>query len=137
MLIREELMRLKTAPRDLRKFGCRVGGVFLLLGLWFALRNKPWHAWFWIPGAALVGLGAVAPKTLKHVYIAWMASAFLLGFVVSNVLLTIFFYLVLTPVGLFARLIGKDFLERKWTGASSYWRPAARRGEPADLERQF
>jgi hypothetical protein len=68
-----------------------------------------------------------------------MALAFLLGFVVSTVFLTVFFYLVVTPVGLIARLSGKDFLERKWSNAPSYWlvRPASAAKPPAEYERQF
>jgi uncharacterized BrkB/YihY/UPF0761 family membrane protein len=137
-LIREELKHLKTEPRDLRKFGLMVGAVFLLLGLWFLFRHKPWHAWFWVPGALLIGLGAVAPKALKQVYLGWMCLAFVLGFFVSTLLLTLFYYLVVTPIGLGARLFGKDFLERKWSDAPSYWRlRTAGAKQPAEYEQQF
>lgn len=120
-VIREELKHLKTEPRDLRKFGLMVGGVFVALGLWFVFRHKPWHAWFWAPGALLMGFGVVLPATLKRVYLGWMALAFALGLVVSTLLLTLFYYLVVTPIGLAARLCGKDFLERRFTRAPSYW----------------
>jgi len=138
-VIREELKHLKTGPRDLRKFGLMVGGVLLLLGMWFVFRHKPWHPWFWVPGTILVVAGTVAPKALKHVYLAWMTLAFVLGFVVSTVLLTVFFYVVVTPVGLMARIFGKDFLERKWSRAPSYWlmRPASQPKEPSEYEQQF
>jgi hypothetical protein len=139
-LIREELKHLKTEPRDLRKFGLMVGGVFLALGLWFVFRHKPWHAWFWGPGCALVLLGALAPRALKQVYVGWMALAFTLGLVVSTVLLTVFFYVVVTPIGLAARLFGKDFLGRKWrSGGGSHWilRPASGPKPPAEYEQQF
>ena len=138
-VIREELRHLKTGPRDLRKFGLTVGGVFLLLGMWFVLRHKPWHPWFWVSGIILCAAGTVAPKALKHVYIAWMTLAFVLGFFVSTVLLTVFFYLVVTPVGLVARIFGKDFLERKWSSAPSYWlmRAASQPKQPSEYEQQF
>src|SRR5881397_3046119 len=112
-VIREELKHLKTEPRELRKFGLMVGGVLLLLGFWFVFRHKPWHAWSWTPGALLLLLGILAPRVLKHIYLGWMTLAFVLGFIVSTILLTIFFYVVVTPIGLVARLCGKDFLERK------------------------
>jgi hypothetical protein len=138
-LVREELKNLKREPRDLRKFGLMVGGVFLVLGLWFLFRHKPWHAWFWLPGSLLVLFGAMAPRALKHIYTGWMAFAFSLGMVVSAVLLTLFFYLVVTPIGLVARLFGKDFLARKRCNASSYWlrRPGSGPKQPAQYERQF
>lgn len=138
-MLREELKHLRTEPRDLRKFGLMVGGVFALLGLWFLWRHKPWHGWFWIPGALLIVFGAVAPKTLRHIYRAWMGMALVLGLIVSTVLLTVFYYVVVTPIGLAARLAGKDFLERKWSNASSYWqlRPAAQPKAPSEYEQQF
>jgi hypothetical protein len=138
-MIREELKHLKTEPRDLRKFGLMVGGVFLLLGLWFVFRHKPWHGWFWVPGAVLITLGAIIPKALKHVYIAWMSLALVLGLIVSTLLLTLFYYLVVTPIGLAARLCGKDFLARKYSSAPSYWLVRAASGpkQPAEYEQQF
>ena len=138
-MIREELKQLRTEPRDLRKFGLLVGGVFAVLGLWFVFRHKPWHAWFWVPGALLIVTGLAAPQALRRIYILWMGLAFFLGLIVSTVLLAVFFYVVVTPIGLAARIAGKDFLERGWSSAPSYWklRPAGA-AKPADeYERQF
>jgi hypothetical protein len=122
-MLREEIKALqKATPRDLRKFGLVVGGVFLGLGLFFLLRHKPWWPWFVWPGAPLVVLGAILPRTLKWVYVAWMTLALFLGVVVSTILLTLFFFVVVTPIGLIARLVGKDFLSQKLEpAAASYW----------------
>jgi uncharacterized BrkB/YihY/UPF0761 family membrane protein len=139
-MIREELKQLSTTPRDLRKFGLLVGGVFAAIGVWFLLRHKPAGPWFVAPGALLMLLGLAVPKTLKAVYLGWMAMAITLGIVVSTVLLTFFYFLVITPIGLAARLLGKDFLSRKLDrGAKSYWLPRDRSvpRKPADYEQQF
>src|SRR5690242_5390567 len=112
-MFKEELKRLQTGPRELRKFGLLVGGVFCLLALWSLWRGKAHWIWFLIPGVPLVVLGAVFPAVLRRVYIGWMALAFVLGLVMSTILLTVFFYLVVTPIALCARLAGKDFLSRK------------------------
>ncbi len=53
--------------------------------------------------APLVAFGLVLPKALKPVYVGWMALALALGFVVSHVILTAFFFLVIIPIGLAAR----------------------------------
>lgn len=138
-MIREELKHLKTEPHDLRKFALLVGGVFLLLGSWFLFRHKPWSPWLLTPGLLLVGLGLIAPRSLQQVYLGWMAMAFALGLVVSTLLLTLFYYLLVTPIALLARLLGKDFLGLRWSpSARSYWLP--RKGglrPPADYEQQF
>src|SRR5438874_12854631 len=111
-MIRDEIKNLKSSPGDLRKFGLTVGSVFLLLGLWFAWRGKSIFPWLLAPGAGLLLLGAAVPRALKSVYIGWMTFALVLGLIVSTTLLTLFYYLVLTPIGLIARLAGKDFLNR-------------------------
>jgi hypothetical protein len=139
-MIREELKHLVTGPRELRKFGFTVGGVFLLLSLWFLYRHKPFWPWLAAPGVVLVLCGAVHAKAIKYIFIGWMAMAFGLGLIVSTVLLTLFFYLIVTPIGLSARLLGKDFLSQKLQpSARSYWisRLPEQAKNATDYERQY
>jgi hypothetical protein len=137
--IREDIKQLKTSDRDLRKFGLLVGAVFAGLGVLFLWRYKTYYPYFLGPGLGLVLLGAILPRTLKWVYIGWMSIAFVLGFVMAHVILTLLFYLVLTPIGLVARLCGQDFLSLKLNRtAKSYWIPRDPKPKsPADYERQF
>ena len=139
MNIRDDIKQLKTDDRDLRKFGLMVGGVFAVLGLLFLLRHKGHWPYFLWPGSALVLFGAILPRALKWVYIAWMSLAFVLALVMAHVILTLFFFLVITPTGLIARLTGKDFLSLKLDRAApSYWIPREPKPKtPADYERQF
>jgi len=139
MNIREDIRQLKTGDRDLRKFGIMVGGVFAVLGLLVLWRHKAFYPYLLWPGVALVVFGAVLPRALKWLYIAWMSLAFVLGFVMAHVILTLFFFLILTPVGLVARAFGQDFLRLKLERqGSSYWIPREKRDKsPAEYERQF
>jgi len=139
MSIYADLRKLKTGDRDLRKFGLTVGGVFVLLGLLLLLRHRSSYPFFLAAGAGLTAFGVIWPRALKYVYIAWMALAFTLGFVMSNVILVLFFFLVVTPIGLLARLFQKDFLARKWDKqAASYWIQRTRKMRTAgSYERQF
>ena len=139
-MIREEIKQLKTGPSELRKFGLLVGSVFLALGILFLLRHKTHYPWFLFPGIVLVIAGALLPAALRHVYIGWMSLAIVLGFIVSNVILTVFFFVVITPIAALARLAGKDFLRLKLDrNAASYWiptKPSAAKTK-AEYERQF
>jgi polyferredoxin len=113
-MLRDDIKGLqKASARDLRKFGLTVGGVFLGLGLLFYFRHKPWWPWFIGPGVPLIALGAILPRGLKWIYVAWMTLAMVLGAIVSTILLTLLFCVVVTPIGWIARLAGKDFLSRK------------------------
>lgn len=139
MNIRDDIKQLKTGDRDLRKFGLLVGGVFAVFGIIVLLRHKAHYPYFLWPGAALIAFGAILPRALKYVYLAWMSVAFVLGFVVSHLILGLFFFLVITPIGWAARLSGKDFLSLKLDRpAKSYWIPRDRKAKPAaDYEKQF
>lgn len=139
MTIREDIKHLKTSDRDLRKFGLMVGGVFAVLGLLFLWRHKAYYPYFLWPGAVLVLFGAILPRALKWIYLAWMSVAFVLGFVMAHVILTLLFFLVITPIGLVARLVGNDFLSLKLDrAAKSYWIPrGSKTKSAAHYERQF
>lgn len=139
-LISEHIQGLKTGWRDLRKFGLLVGGVFALLAVWSAWRGKPAFPYCLSAAVPLLVLGLVWPRALKWVYIPWMTLGFVVGLVVSTILLTIFFYLVVSPIGLLARAMGKDFLSRTLDPqAKSYWVQRVRRGpkQRQEYEQQF
>jgi Saxitoxin biosynthesis operon protein SxtJ len=139
MSIRADLEKLKTGASELRKFGLVVGSVFVAIGVLFLLRHKPAYPLFLGFGSTLILFGASWPRALKWIYLAWMALAFTLGFVMSNVILTVFFFLLVTPIGVLSRLFGKDFLARKWDKQrASYWIVCAKETKIAEsYERQF
>ena len=139
-MIREEIKSLRTGERELRKFGLTVGGVFALLGCWFWWRGKTHFPCFLVPGVLLMLLGALVPRALKFIYIGWMSLAFILGIAVSTALLTLFFYLIVTPIGLISRLAGRDFLNRKFDrDATTYWirRDRSSSAQTRNYEQQF
>jgi hypothetical protein len=138
-MILDEIKQLKTGGRELRKFGLLVGGVLAVLGVLMWVRGKPHFPWLLGPGIILVAGGLIFPRSLKCVYLAWMSLAIVLGFMVSNVLLTFLFLLVITPIGLTACLFRKDFLQLQIRReAPTYWIRRQRAAQPkSDYERQF
>ena len=74
---------------------------------------------------AIGGLGIVGillPRFMRYVYLAWMVVVFPIGWLVSNLLLTMVFCLVVTPLGLVMRLTGRDPMRRALDpDRSSYW----------------
>jgi hypothetical protein len=81
--------------------------------------------------AAVVGFGAfvwlsglVSLRLTRYVYVVLVAVTLPIGFVVSLVLMSVFYFGLITPVGLVFRLIGRDVLCRKFDSkAPSYWVP--------------
>ena len=52
----------------------------------------------------------------------WMRFGFLLGSIVSPIILGIFFFLIFTPIGLILRLFGRDELRLKLSTRKSFWK---------------
>ena len=88
--------------------------------------------------AALVVAGLFVPAAARGFHNAWMRFAALLGHVNSRVLLTLMYYLVMTPYGLVSRLAGRDPLRRRGPRGGSYWveRKRTRQGRE-QFERLF
>jgi hypothetical protein len=117
-----------------KKFGLLFGLIGAAGAIYLAWTGSP-H-WPWAIGAAgfFALSGLFAPRILRPVYAVWMKLAFALGWINTRILLSLFFYLVMTPVGLFLRVMGKDLLdERIDRKARSYW--VRRDPVPFDAER--
>ena len=120
---------------DLRQFAAVVGWGFLLLGLAAALGLVFSAAPAWrnlsrigFAGGIMFMTLRLVPRLLLPVYYLWFAVGGALGLVVGNLLLTVFYYGLLTPYGLAARTIGR----RK------FFRSGWRRYQPEqDLQRYF
>lgn len=130
--VRDELHRLKRTPRDLRKFGYLVGSVFVLIALVGVFKhwNLPVILFFGIAGIYLVSSGMLFPLSLKRVYGFWMGIAFALGWLVSRLILILLFYLIITPIGVAARISGKKFIDISYPDSQkSFWITKANSGK--------
>jgi hypothetical protein len=128
---------LSTA--ELRKFGLTVGGAFAVLGAiswWRGHEVAP--RVLWTLAVLLTVPGALFPSVLRPIQRGWMAFATVLGHVNTRIILTAFFYLVLTPVGFVVRLF-RDPLDRSLTDRNeSQWiKREVQPLEPSRYERQF
>ncbi|MCK4911199.1 MAG: hypothetical protein KAR83_06140 [Thermodesulfovibrionales bacterium] len=134
-----EMRNIKSTKKELREFGLLVGGIFVLIAAFGLYHQRPWAPAVLVVGAVLVISGALLPKLLLPAHKVWMSIAVVLGAVMSRVVLTVLFFLVLTPVSLLARATGKRFLELGFKeDRTSYWVKRGQEGQaPSDSERQF
>jgi ABC-type multidrug transport system fused ATPase/permease subunit len=83
----------------------------------FALFYLLFHKnWMLVP-VGIVCIGFIIAPLGKYIHLAWMMLAKVLGWINSRILLTILFFVILTPVALLARLFGKTSI--KLTAANS------------------
>ena len=138
-MLKEEFRLIKESKKDLRKFGLSVGGVLVIIAGFLFWFEKPSTVYFAIIGAVLISTGLIYPEILKPLNKVWMGFAIVLGFIMSRVILTIFFYTILTPISLLAKLFRKKFMVLKYDkSAETYWeKRSIIHKKPIDYERQF
>ena len=118
----EEIENIKSEKSDLRKFGIIVGTVLLIIAGLLFWKEKESFQLFLTIGIVLFVTGIVIPFTLKPIYWVWMVFSTILGWFMTRVILSLLFYVVFTPIGLIARLFGKQFLDLKQNHSQqSYW----------------
>jgi hypothetical protein len=125
--------------KELRSFGLIVGGIFLCIGLWPVMwQGTSPRLWAVGVGAILSVLGAVLPNSLARIHKGWMFVGHVMGWINTRIILGLFFYGILTPMGLMARLMGKDSMHLKpmVNGDASYRVPRASRRN-AHFRQQF
>src|SRR5690349_7418224 len=122
------MLRLKENPREWQKF-VAVMGVAANLIAWLAW----WRGKIPLPIPVTVASLAVAvlfaaliqPRWFRGFYRGGMTVSFHIGQVIGKVMLTVFFFVVVMPLGLLLRLFGKDLLNmRRNPAEKSWWRPA-------------
>ncbi|MCX7876199.1 MAG: SxtJ family membrane protein [Melioribacteraceae bacterium] len=114
--VKNEIKNLDVSKKSLRKFGVTIGLIFLIVAIFFHWKNnfQYFQLIFYVIGFALVVSGIFFPDGLKNIYKIWMGFAFALGWFVSRLILIILFYFILTPIGIIAKLFGKEFLDLKF-----------------------
>jgi hypothetical protein len=113
-------------PKTLRHFGLMMGGMiaalFGLLLPWLWGGHWPW--WPWIVASFLSLFAFLKPMALQGVYRWWMLLGSMLGALNTRFILSLIFYMIITPLGLGMRLVGKDPLQRKRDSQTSYRVPS-------------
>jgi hypothetical protein len=111
-----------------RSFGLAFGGLFTVVAIYRAWRGRPDAAMaVALAGGLMLLLAFAAPRVLDAPNRVWMRVARALGWINSRILLTLLFFVVITPYGALQRLVGRDRLGRKWHRATPTWTPAPER----------
>ena len=122
----------------LRNFALVTSGIVVaLFGIlipWiFDLR---WPTWPWWVAVVLAVSGVVFPMALQPVYKGWMRVGLILNKITTPIILSLVFFLVITPMGLARRLISGDPMARAFDSEGSY-RIKSRKPPASNLEKPY
>jgi hypothetical protein len=135
----EEIKNIKGDKSDWKKFGITMGIILAIIGFFLLWKKNNYFEYSFFLAVAFFIPGLILPSLLKPVYKAWMALSVVMGFIMTRVIMVIIFYLIITPLGLIARITGKNFLDMKIDkNAKSYWITREKTQKvKSDYERQF
>jgi len=125
--------------KGLREFGLITGSIaaalFGLLLPW--LFGHGWPVWPWVVGGVLAAWALVWPAGLRPIYHLWMRFGEALGWVNSRIILGLMYYLLILPVGLLMRLVGKDPMRRRLDRDAKSYRVTSRKPAENHMGRPF
>tara|TARA_A200000113_G_scaffold179822_1_gene165504 strand:- start:377 stop:760 length:384 start_codon:yes stop_codon:yes gene_type:complete len=104
-----------------RSFGLVFFIVFLLIATYPLLNDGHLRIWSLIISVIFLVLGLLNSKTLYPLNKIWFKFGIFLGKIISPFIMGMIFFLVVTPIGLFMRLLNKDLLSLKFNKKKTYW----------------
>ena len=118
-----------------RSFGIVFFIVFLLIALYPLTYNEEIRIWSIIISLIFLILGLLNSKILAPLNKLWFKFGIFIGKIISPLIMFIIFFLVVTPIGLIMRLLGKDILNLKYNNSQSYW--IEKKGPKSKMKNQF
>ena len=118
-----------------RSFGILFCIVFALVAVWPIMYGGQLRIWPIPISFIFLVLGLLNSKLLSPLNLAWVKFGELLGRIIAPIVMAIVYFLIITPTGLFMRLIGKDLLNTKFSKDNSYW--IKRQKNIGPMKRQF
>ena len=105
-----------------RSFGFVFFVVFLIVALWPLKNEEDIRLWSLVLAIIFFILGVLNSKLLTPLNKLWFKFGILLGSIVSPIIMGIVYFLVVTPIGIFMRFLGKDLLKMsKVKNTNTYW----------------
>ena len=119
-----------------RSFGFLFCIVFLAISLWPLKSQEDLRLWALILSLIFLVLGILNSRFLTPLNKLWYKFGIFLGSIVSPIVMGIVFFMVVTPIGLIMRFLGKDLLRvNKNKIASTYW--INREKQKTTMKKQF
>ena len=118
-----------------RGFGIVFFVVFLLISFWPSIEGQSLRIWALTVSLIFLVLGLLNSKLLSPFNLIWIKFGEVLGRIIAPIAMGVVYFIIITPIGLFMRLIGKDLLRTKFSKNNSYW--IKREKNIGSMKRQF
>ena len=104
-----------------KSFGILFFIVFFLIAIWPIIDSGSIRIWSIVLSLVFLILGILNSKILSPLKSLWIKLGELLGKIIAPIVMGFIYFLIITPIGILMRLIGKDLLSIKYNKNNSYW----------------
>jgi hypothetical protein len=115
-------------------FGILFFVFFLIIGLYPLISNEPIRIWSIIVSLVFLNVTIIKPNLFTFLNKLWIKFGILLGKIISPIVMGLVFFFVVTPIGIFVKILKKDVMGLK-RGQSSYW--ITREDKIQSMRKQF
>ena len=118
-----------------KSFGIVFFIVFLLISLYPLTNHENIRIWSLIISLIFLILGLLNSKILNPFNKLWFKFGMILGRIISPIIMSIIFFLIVTPIALIMKLLKKDLLNLKFNKTNTYW--IEKSGPRSKMKNQF
>jgi len=129
------LSKKKIRISSNRSFGIVFFTVFFIVSIYPIFKSGDLRIWSLIISIIFLILGLSNSKILTPLNKIWFKFGVLLGNIVSPIVMGIVFFIVVTPISLIMKSLGKDVLNLKKNTNKSYW--IKKTGPKSKMKDQF
>ena len=104
-----------------RSFGIVFFVVFLIVAIYPLTTHGDIRIWSLIISICFLILGLLNSTLLNPLNKLWFKFGIFLGKIISPIIMGVIFFVVVTPIAILMRLLGKDLLNLKFNNKSTYW----------------
>jgi hypothetical protein len=107
---------------------------FLIIGLYPLISNEPIRIWSIILSLVFLIVTIIKPNLFTFLNKLWIKFGILLGKIISPIIMGLVFFFVVTPIGIFVKILKKDVMGLK-KKHDSYWINIKKK--PQSMSKQF
>ena len=126
-------MKLQSSNRS---FGLLFFIVFIVVGLWPVIKGETANIYLILISLFFLIFGLINSKILSPFNKAWIKFGEILGLIIAPIIMALVYFIILTPISLIVRMLGKDLLGLKFLKKQdTYW--TRRKKKLGTMKKQF
>ena len=119
-----------------RSFGLLFFIVFIVVGLWPVIKGEVANIYLILISLFFLIFGLINSKILSPFNKAWIKLGEILGLIIAPIIMALVYFIILTPISLIVRMLGKDLLGLKFLKKQdTYW--TKRKKKLGTMKKQF